>query len=340
MRKCLAAFSLLVAVDAGTCDDISDEQWFNNDITGWHCKTPSESIYCKCNYEYDHDWDDFDWTDTGSRRRRKSGWEYECEKEMEETCNLGCKHGRCSTPDSVCGSTWSTDPRSKTCAQVFSTAAHASTLQECEEVFGKYDAICPAAALPYKSWHNKMESGTEIENMVRAAALDTIWFYNKLRSMVVQHNKSAAPNELVTTAIQSHFATFRDFSCHRNIPECLSDRPEVSTCESSCNRVTTVIDGWLAKCRSYEPARPVSVNSTNSTTPAPAPNAADYNITCEELGYERDCDGTKGDEAGDYPGLCSAFQQQTQFLTVSGAGATGGSLLPLAAALGMAALFQ
>merc|ERR1740133_611140 len=100
---------------------------------------------------------------------------------------------------------------------------------------------------------------------------------------------SLAP--LTTTEISKHKGVFQKFSCLRNVPQCNLDKPATSTCMSSCTAVTTSINQWIAQCE------------TTAKTKA---------IQCLPFGSVRDCDGTKAAEAGDFPRLCTAFQQEMQ----------------------------
>jgi len=188
----------------------------------------------------------------------------------------------------ACGIAWNLAPTDGTCQSVF--AHDPWTRQRCEEVFGSSnERICPVAALgeSFTGWANIMYDSTKTLDRLRAAALDTIWFYDQLRGMMV--GEIAPP--LNTTDISMHFSSFKRFSCLRNIPECSGDWPATTACEEQCSAVTDAIYSWLRRC--YEVSR-----STGS-------------VNCSGLGSARDCDGTLArTTSSDQPGLCDTFQNK------------------------------
>merc|ERR1712023_608659 len=145
----------------------------------------------------------------------------------------------------------------------------------------------------YKSWADKMNDATKVDRMLSAAALDTIWFYDKLKSLVQPANASneSVPEFLTTTEISKHFAIFQKFSCMRNMPQCSHDQADTTACVLACDDVDIAIANFLNECNVA---------------------AGTFEIECGTLGYVRDCDGTNSAQAGDFPRLCSAFQNQAE----------------------------
>lgn len=287
---------LLNARRLGACSTLQKGSW--GDITGWHCDMggtggASRSLYCGCHNKFKH-------SDKDGKHKTKIKWT--CEKREEQLCTFGspaCVNGRCKDESAACGVTWAASLQ-QTCAQLITDP---TDLAACQKHIGT-GPVCPASVLgnDYKSWMNKMKSGPQTNGMLRAAAMDIIWYYRKLPTMVeIAANKTnvTVPAALLTTEISKNLAVWQKFSCMRNVPQCSMDRPATGGCESSCIAVTNAITAWSTAC--------------NATAEAVAKK-----ITCKPLGYVRDCDGTKAAEAGDFPRLCSAFQQNVAGQIASG----------------------
>lgn len=251
-----------------------DDTVANCDVTGWHCSDTQTSLHCNC---------------------QLFGSQYVCEGSDAETCEYGsppCLYGRCKSMNEACGSVWSLDPTSQTCESLFGSEEPLTKLK-CEAVFGNRSSpICPASVFgsEFRSWANIMNDGAKVAKRLRAAALDTMVFYDTLRGMMV----GEIPLRLETTDISMHFDSFREFSCLRNVPECAEDRPATAACETSCDTVTDAMHTWLARC--WDAAR-----STQA-------------LNCSGFGQRRDCDGTwAAADSSDLPGLCETFQNEPMF---------------------------
>lgn len=301
----------------GTCDDLQKGTY--SDVTGWHCDADvskgSRALYCDCKYERRLSKAASAVKSVSKKKKHETKWE--CEKKQEEMCTYGspaCHWGRCKDSSSACGTTWATE-LTKTCAQVFTKAAHSADLTACVARFGTAQ-ICPVTALGagYLSWANKMENATQVDVMLQTAAMDVDWFYKKFASLV--DINGTMPTSLATTSISKHFHVFQKFSCHRNLPQCKSDFAYTTKCEASCNEVTAAVTTFLKECNALKAANTTEIEE------------------CHLLDYVRDCDGTKAAVAGDWPGLCTAFQNQVKTAQVSAAARASSFLCLLLIMLG------
>jgi hypothetical protein len=226
--------------------------------------------------------------------------------------------GKCKDLSESCGGKWALDVNQETCESLFDGTEDADLKSECTGVFDS-GKVCPSEAIPiamgYTAWMNVMESKSITKNMLRAAALDTVWFYDKLRSMMIVSDGAtnatiSAAQLLSTTDISKHFEIFRDFSCLRNVPECKGDNRATDMCSKTCDDVTNAINEWSTKC--------------NTTA------QGDPHLTCSWLGYERDCHDTMSASAGEWPGLCVQFQNTPIQKAVAAKARTFGVEVPFA----------
>jgi hypothetical protein len=230
-----------------------------------------------------------------------TNWYWTCRSTAKEQCEFGnppCMFGKCKDLSESCGSKWALDVNQQTCESLFDGTEDADLKSECTDVFDS-GKVCPSEAIHvsmgYTAWMNVMESKSITKNMLRAAALDTVWFYDKLKSMMTVSEGAtdatiSAAQLLSTTDISKHFKKFRDFSCHRNVPQCEGDDRATDMCSNTCDAVTNAINEWSTKCNTAAQGDPL--------------------LQCSGLGYERDCQDTMSASAGEWPGLCIQFQNE------------------------------
>lgn len=275
---------------------------YDPDKSGWTCLGTNQSVYYSCKSERTHchaykppsdcvSGMNFHYK-VAQKPQYKTRWT--CDQSDVFACNFGspaCLNGQCKDASQTCGTSWTMSPFEATCATVFPNLTKRA---RCASVFGQSGKICPLSAvssdgMSYVGWANAMMSQEKVTSMVAAAALDTIWFYDKLKTEPVNfsHPADPVPASLVGADISAHFAVFRKFSCLRNIPQCMRDRPLMTNCENSCTNVTEAVTTWFTKCRTYG------------------------GVLCSRRSIGvRDCNGTStGNSSGDsQKGLCSAFQ--------------------------------
>lgn len=240
--------------------------------------------------------------------------EWRCRTEITNQCKYGdipCKYGHCLEPKEACGNHWVYD--------VKDTCKGLTGLDHCDYFYEEDEEVCPLTG--QKGFANYMESPVNTKNGKTLAALDTVWWANKLRSMAVERYDNVFIPEELFEFTQEQKDNVKAFSCDRNIPDCQNDDPNVASCIETCNRVTEFIRNWEERCKEHQYTVVVVEDREKSTAymNMTLADAANYSkelyvheevaFDCLGLDYVRDCDGALKDVSNPWPSLCHAHQQ-------------------------------
>merc|ERR1712023_378121 len=187
-----------------------------SDTSGLVCDG-TESVYCNCNPVQERICKMKSKMSNGNIKYKetcRTETRYDCFVSSATQCDFGCKYGNCRSPSEACGTSWDLPPSTPTCSDLYSEGFE---LDRCEKFLGT-SAVCPTSTR--NGWGDVAISASKTEIKLRNAVADTLWWEQKIDSMV----NVTGPNGTVPTAltgatfVAKYLAPIRDFSCTRNVP--------------------------------------------------------------------------------------------------------------------------